>query len=160
MDCRRSSSFRQLVVILFLCVMTSFSQQSPKQPLASLVDRNRVLLVFAPASSEPNFANQRKFFKDRASQASDRDLILIPVLATWTSNDIDLRKENASFTTETEQISLRTRYKIQPTDFTVILIGKDGGEKLRSRTPVTMEKLSELIDTMPMRQQEMQHHKS
>jgi hypothetical protein len=160
MDCRRSSSLRQLVVILFACVMTSFSQQSSKQPLASLTDRNRVLLVFAPASSDPNFANQQKFFKDQASQASERDLILIPVLAKWTSNDTDLRKENASFTSETEQTSLRTRYKIQPTEFTVILVGKDGGEKLRSRTPVTMEKLSELIDTMPMRQQEMNHRKS
>jgi hypothetical protein len=38
-----------------------------------------------------------------------------------------------------------------------VLLGKDGGEKLRSRTPVTMERLNTLIDAMPMRQQEVQN---
>ena len=39
--------------------------------------------------------------------------------------------------------------------FTFLLIGKDGGEKLRSATLVTAEKLFAIIDAMPMRKAEM-----
>jgi hypothetical protein len=38
----------------------------------------------------------------------------------------------------------------------VILIGKDGGEKLNSRTPVSVNQLEKLIDSMPMHKHEMQ----
>ncbi len=41
--------------------------------------------------------------------------------------------------------------------FTVLLIGKDNGEKLRSHQPVTTKKLFGLIDAMPMRKDEMMH---
>ncbi|WP_340153321.1 DUF4174 domain-containing protein [uncultured Marivirga sp.] len=36
-----------------------------------------------------------------------------------------------------------------------LLIGKDGGVKLRSISPITNKKLFETIDAMPMRQREM-----
>jgi hypothetical protein len=38
--------------------------------------------------------------------------------------------------------------------FLVILLGKDGEEKLRSLKPVAMDRLTKLIDDMPMRQEE------
>lgn len=42
------------------------------------------------------------------------------------------------------------------TPFTIILIGKDGGEKYRSNQLMTSTHLFALIDAMPMRQAEMQ----
>ena len=39
--------------------------------------------------------------------------------------------------------------------FEVVLVGKDGGEKLRSAVPIEPERLFETIDAMPMRRQEM-----
>ena len=50
---------------------------------------------------------------------------------------------------------LRKEFRIVPHQLTVVLIGKDGGEKFRSNDPVTIEKLDALIDAMPMRQQEV-----
>jgi hypothetical protein len=41
--------------------------------------------------------------------------------------------------------------------FTAILIGKDGGEKLRSTSSISLQKLYNTIDAMPMRRQEMKH---
>ena len=38
--------------------------------------------------------------------------------------------------------------------FQVLLIGKDGGVKMRSTTPVAADDILSLIDSMPMRQQE------
>lgn len=46
--------------------------------------------------------------------------------------------------------------KFGPDPFTVVLIGKDGGEKLKSADPVTTDFLFALIDAMPMRRLEMQ----
>lgn len=40
------------------------------------------------------------------------------------------------------------------TGFQVLLIGKDGGVKLRDRRPITADRIIALIDTMPMRRRE------
>jgi hypothetical protein len=47
------------------------------------------------------------------------------------------------------------RESLQIDEFEIILIGKDGGVKLRSKTPISLEELFSLIDAMPMRRQEM-----
>ena len=57
---------------------------------------------------------------------------------------------------EDELAAMRHRFKVEQDEFLVILIGKDEGEKLNSRTPVTVVQLDRLIDSMPMRKSEMQ----
>jgi hypothetical protein len=52
---------------------------------------------------------------------------------------------------------MRHHFKVEPAEFLVILIGKDGGEKLNSRTPVPVDQLERLIDSMPMREREQQN---
>ena len=49
----------------------------------------------------------------------------------------------------------RSQYGVDPETFVVILVGKDGGEKLRSTEVVRLEKLYGTIDAMPMRRREM-----
>ena len=51
------------------------------------------------------------------------------------------------------------KYKASAQIFTFILIGKDGGKKIRSHEPVNLEKLYQIIDAMPMRQAEMKQRK-
>lgn len=43
--------------------------------------------------------------------------------------------------------------------FSVVLIGKDGGEKLRRTTPLPPEELFAVVDAMPMRRAEMRSSK-
>ena len=50
---------------------------------------------------------------------------------------------------------LGKKFKVKPGQFTVLLIGKDGGEKHRSNQPVSAAEFFAMIDAMPMRQQEM-----
>lgn len=147
----KPSSQRALLAASLLLTITAPAQS----PLTTLRDHQRVLLVFAPTSITPNFMRQQKLLKNHASDFTDRDLTVIPVLTTWTTADSGLRDENASFTSQAEQNSLRQRFNIKTQLFTVVLLGKDGGEKFRSSTPVTMERLAALIDSMPMRQQEL-----
>ncbi|NYD89522.1 DUF4174 domain-containing protein [Sphingomonas melonis] len=47
--------------------------------------------------------------------------------------------------------ALRKRYRLPAGGFVAILIGKDGGEKLRSAKPILPEVLAGTIDAMPMR---------
>ena len=61
--------------------------------------------------------------------------------------------------TSADAQSARQRFGVEPGDFLVILLGKDGGEKIRSNKPVTLEMLTEIIDAMPMRQDEMKRQK-
>jgi hypothetical protein len=51
---------------------------------------------------------------------------------------------------------LRRRFGVRPGRFTVILIGKDGGVKMLREDRVELQEIFDLIDSMPMRQQEMQ----
>ncbi len=116
--------------------------------LASLRDRARPLLIFAPTPSDPQLQIQLRRLYDHADDVSAREIVVIALPYESPSPTL------ATLTVEAAQ-SVRRRFHIAPTDFTVILIGKDGGEKLRSTEPLTIEKLIETIDAMPMRQQEM-----
>ena len=48
------------------------------------------------------------------------------------------------------------RTKLRPRGFMVVLIGKDGGVKLRKPLPYSVREISRTIDKMPMRQQEVE----
>jgi hypothetical protein len=50
---------------------------------------------------------------------------------------------------------MRHRFKVEPPDFLVILIGKDGEEKLSNKKPVPVDQIERLIDSMPMHKNEM-----
>lgn len=49
----------------------------------------------------------------------------------------------------------RGRYGVAEDEFAVVLIGRDGGEKLRASAPVSPAELFGKIDEMPMRRREM-----
>lgn len=138
-----------LAASLLLAVPTRASD-----PTAELNDGKRLLLIFAPGATDPRFTEQQRLLASQPSELASRDLLVIPLVASPPHGDASSQKPRLP--TRVEQIALRKRYEIQPGNFTVILIGKDGGDKLRSQTPVTMKRLTELIDSMPMRQQEIQ----
>jgi hypothetical protein len=50
---------------------------------------------------------------------------------------------------------LRDAYADSASGFQVVLVGKDGGVKLRSAEPIAADDFFALIDTMPMRRREM-----
>ena len=49
----------------------------------------------------------------------------------------------------------RLRAALAVDGFEVLLVGKDGGVKLRQETPLSVDDLFATIDAMPMRQREM-----
>jgi hypothetical protein len=54
-------------------------------------------------------------------------------------------------------LAIKTRFNTPA--FSVVLIGKDGGEKLRRSTPLSPDELFALVDAMPMRRAERRERK-
>ncbi len=143
--------------LLFTTAMLS-THTLPGQTIPSLVDRYRILLVFAPTPQDPQLQQQIKSFDHHESDLRDRDLLIIPVIAQSVPPIAPetLRLLHPPAVSPKEQLTLRTRFHIAPGEFTAILLGKDGGEKYRSPTPVTPARLNQIIDAMPMRREEME----
>ncbi|MEL6768351.1 MAG: DUF4174 domain-containing protein [Pseudomonadota bacterium] len=92
----------------------------------------RPILIFAEAD-DPRLAEQLEQFRAAAAALQERDNVVI----VGTGEDTALAR------------------RFQPEGFTVILVGKDGGEKLRENRVVRAEELNVLIDGMPMRRREI-----
>lgn len=112
--------------------------------------KNRVILVFTPSVQDPLFQAQQKIFEEKAPGLRDRDVVILTLV----------RGEGISSTETSLSPQLISRlyqqFGVSKTDFTIILRGKDGGEKLRRTSEVlSSEELFSVIDAMPMRQREM-----
>jgi hypothetical protein len=148
---------------IVLGVSSMYSQSSgTKSPapvsLASLRDTHRPLLIFTPDTNTA-FLTQIRALSSGAHDLHERDIVAFPLLLHKGEKrqSLDLNFDHAEFSIA-EEASLRHRFRIAPNSFTVILIGKDGEEKLRSTKPIALEKLRSTIDAMPMRQEEMKQH--
>lgn len=123
--------------------MSSFNLSSQKW-------QNRVLLVFAPSVDHLSYQQQMQLFQAQKSGFTDRDLVLVKVLAT------DKSYVNGRLIDESSVANLRSRFGVDKENFRVILVGKDGGVKRQDATPVQATAIFKQIDAMPMRQREMQ----
>ncbi len=124
------------------------------------VDQHRVLMVFAPTDTDPRFQRQIGLLAHHGAELKERDLILRPnVVHAATSTPDTLRTLNSPDPAGEQELEQRTHFHVAPSEFTVILVGKDGGEKLRQHTPLTFEQLAAKIDAMLMRREEMRKQK-
>lgn len=106
-------------------------------PLAGYAWKARVLLVAAPTPDDARLCAQRDLFAAMRHGAAERDLALVEAVGDTA-----------------EARALRHRFGLAPDTFRALLIGKDGGEKLSSATPLGPDQLFPLIDAMPMRRSE------
>ncbi len=114
--------------------------------------------IFAPSTGNPDFQQQFVILRRYAAGIKERDLVAIPVVvqAGDTTGADTLRNLHPPVASDTDQIDLRHRFHVPTGEFMVILIGKDGGEKLRQNSPLSAEKLRAVIDAMPGRRDEIQ----
>jgi hypothetical protein len=111
--------------------------------------KHRLLVVFSPSANHPGALRQHGFFEQSAVGFRDRELLYVPVVAGETTMVRQQRVDAEA------QAALRQEFGVESDAFAVLLIGKDGGVKLRRESPVANDELFALIDSMPMRQQEM-----
>lgn len=110
---------------------------------------NRVLVVSAPSATDENYEQQQQGILDSIEEFAERDMVLVALLDKPGSmaGDRDLSQREAADT--------RAALGIEPDSFALRLIGKDGSVKLFRNSTTPMTEIYALIDTMPMRRQEM-----
>ena len=115
-------------------------------PLEKYLWKNRVLVTLSPSRN----STERNYFVNSINRNlckfNSRNIIHIDFIFNEKKHEIE--KFERSF----ENLSLSN------SEFRLILIGKDGGIKLNSRK-ISLEEIFSLIDTMPMRQEEMLNDK-
>ena len=114
--------------------------------------KNRPLLLFAYSPDAPAYRTVIKELISQSDRILDRDMVVIEIFETGLVR-VDARpmpEENAN--------KLRKRFEVAEGTLTAILIGKDGGQKLRQTGSIDLAEIFALIDTMPMRQREMQNN--
>ncbi len=105
-------------------------------PVAADATQRRLLIFAAP--DDPALIRQRDLLAALSHDLRERDVTVTEITGS-----------------DPATAANRKQYKIAHDAFAVLLIGKDGGVKLRSAEPVRPERLFATIDAMPMRQDEM-----
>jgi hypothetical protein len=93
--------------------------------------QKRPLVIFAPSKNDADYLQQMAMLEGNKAQLAERDIVVL------------------SDTSPKDHGKLRAQFK--PTSFEVVLVGKDGGMKLRDQKPISADVLFSTIDQMPMR---------
>jgi hypothetical protein len=141
-------------ILLFLIAVLSMAKAGERSSvldldLDSLRWKNRVLVILSPTESDLSFQLQKQESASSPEGVLDRDLVILEILEQEKSR---IGKQILS---EKSVQNIRKKLGVQTGPFQVLLIGKDGGVKLRSAEPVPVKDIFGLIDSMPMRRQEM-----
>ena len=134
-------AFSKIIFSALLCSL-SFMTYAQGNMLVDYKWEKRVILLFAPQASTPEILTQEKIIAQDKLGFAERDLIVLKYY---------LDNKNG--------MTLRDKFKVSLGEFTFILIGKDGGVKLRKNKVVLSNDLFDLIDSMPMRRGEIRRKK-
>lgn len=130
--------------------------QAQSQQTINLKDyrwKHRLILLFAASKQTSNYKEQLKLIESQTGGLQERDLLVFSFFADNSGelNNTPLLKKDVE--------EIREKYSVKASEQLLILIGKDGGEKLRNSLPTKMNEIYGLIDRMPMRRQEMRESK-
>ena len=111
--------------------------------------KKRVLVVSAESKDDTDLIKLQSEIASMPEEFSDRDMLLVTLLDSGpsTAGNREL--------TAAESSATRAALGIQPDSFALRLIGKDGSIKLSAESATSSTDIFALIDSMPMRRQEM-----
>lgn len=110
---------------------------------------NRILVIFANHSDSDTYQAQVEMFSEHKDGLKGRDLI------TFSLFDEECSKLDGEIITNSSAESIRDQISPEYNTYTIYLIGKDGGTKLKKEELLKVDELFSTIDRMPMRQREM-----
>lgn len=116
--------------------------------------KNRILLVYADTENSVSYQKQLEEFEKHKKGMADRDLVIFSI---FPNRVVDPESHEMG---EEVALHLRRRYSVSSEGLTVVLLGKDGGEKLTKPDFLSVKQLFGIIDQMPMRQREMRKQHS
>lgn len=112
--------------------------------------KNRLLIIYSADQKSTQLQEQLDAIAQIKKRYKERDLKVIILrnekVEIWNSNE----NHDFQFNQIIKELNIDEDKLYQN-----LLIGKDGGGKLRSNSPISNEKLFDTIDAMPMRQREI-----
>ncbi len=142
---------RRLALVLVVLAMSTAlgSATAVAAELKDYLWERRPLLLFAPTQGDPRLVETLNRIEASRCDFASRDMVLGLVLGEGNST-LDGHVVDAD-----ESRRIANRYGMGEDDFSVVLIGKDGGEKLRVNDVPDLRSIYAVIDGMPMRSREM-----
>ncbi len=147
------SAFTRLSGHYLFAITLLFASRPDASAQVSLMDaflwKQRPLVLFAPSADAPGARGMLGAVQRENAGFVDRDMVLIEVYG-GDGALVDGKKLPAGTAWH-----LRGRFDVAVGEVMVILVGKDGGEKLRANAEIDLEYIFRLVDAMPMRRQQM-----
>ena len=131
---KNKNIFSGILILSLMAIMIPKELQGIE--LSRYLWKNRVILTFADDEDHPDLIKLKAEMKENECEILNRDLLHFHF-----NND----GKTGNLTTKSDR------------SFRILLLGKDGGIKYESKRSVSLIQLFELIDSMPMRQDEIQH---
>lgn len=114
----------------------------------------RPVILFSPSGSDARLRAQIAALDEAADDMMDRNELLLPIMASTAGYKAPLDAPHRLLPAA-QQAELRRRFHVAANQFRVLLLGEDGTVKLSSETPLSIERMNRLVDSMPTRKQEM-----
>jgi hypothetical protein len=151
----RIKHFKSILIALVLLSPATTSAGSSRQDitLEQFKWKSRLIVLIATSPQHADVEKQKQFLSGADEGLNDRDLKVIEIYST-TQGFLDgqpLPQESFS--------GLRANLELPGQSFQFLLVGKDGTVKLRSNRAVIAAEIFALIDSMPMRQREMEENR-
>ena len=113
--------------------------QAVEADLAQFVWKKRPVVVFSDSDADPRYVDQIELLMAGLAELEDRDVVVL--------TDTDPSAKSA------------LRLKLRPRGFMLVIMGLDGGVKLRKPFPWDVREISRSIDKMPLRRREIREKK-
>ena len=126
------------LILLAMMAVAVLSIGGSRNAVATSLDlsqfqwKNRLLFLFAPNRNHPFFDVLHKSLTSRKAEAVDRDLVIFEILESGPS------RMNTNYLDLHTAQSLREKFDLSRSEFTVILVGKDGGIKLNRQDQILL----------------------
>ena len=129
--------------------------KSNGQDLNNLKWTNRILIVKTLNTDSEKFNKQLNEFEHSNKELKERKIVLYKVIQDKFSS-INFTNNGSTHSGKVNEISLKNILD-KNQDFEIILIGLDGGIKLKQSEVLLKENLFVIIDSMPMRKNEIRN---
>jgi len=136
------------ILLLSLIIMACQNIDIP-QIMETYLWEKRVIILFTPNTQNADYVAQKETLDNNQDGLLERDVIIIDVV------DFNFVSFNGEKQPHIATKHFYQAYNVPADRFSLILLGKDGEEKLRRDQTVPMQELFGIIDAMPMRQREI-----
>jgi hypothetical protein len=132
-------------------ILAVLAGAGPAEAMTDYKWKYRPLVVFADSEAAAPLSEQRRMVAASRTRLTERNVVVIWVVGDKVSAELGPHPKQSAK-------ALRVRFGASQPGFRAVLVGKDGGAKLNSASPLSPGALYATIDAMPMRQNEMRRN--